>query len=323
MCYYGKIVKNITRRCSIINWQHLMYFLSLAKWLNYRKASEELFVDVSTISKAITGLEEALGVTLFQKDGRTLQLTKYGKIFLDHVNNANTDIQEGIQIIESLCNTFGGTINIASMYTLVSYYLPEVLNILKANYSDLDINLFQNPTRQIIRDVLNQEVDLGLCGEFDFEAYADKLNWEWLLNEEIVLVVPETHPLASQATVSVNDILDEVFIGYNDLTGIHLNIDAALANKFEKDIQLNYMLKVNEESSAIGLVRSGLGITFLPLTPYLNLTGVKVIDLADFYVVRNIYLIWNKLVPLTKGARLIRDTILSNNQKIKAMNEFQ
>lgn len=306
-----------------MNWQHLMYFLSLAKWLNYRKASEELFVDVSTISKAITGLEEALGVTLFQKDGRTLQLTKYGKIFLDHVNNANTDIQEGIQIIESLCNTFGGTINIASMYTLVSYYLPEVLNILKANYSDLDINLFQNPTRQIIRDVLNQEVDLGLCGEFDFEAYADKLNWEWLLNEEIVLVVPETHPLASQATVSVNDILDEVFIGYNDLTGIHLNIDAALANKFEKDIQLNYMLKVNEESSAIGLVRSGLGIAFLPLTPYLNLTGVKVIDLADFYVVRNIYLIWNKLVPLTKGARLIRDTILSNNQKIKAMNEFQ
>lgn len=306
-----------------MNWQHLMYFLSLAKWLNYRKASEELFVDVSTISKAITGLEEALGVTLFQKDGRTLQLTKYGKIFLDHVNNANTDIQEGIQIIESLYNTFGGTINIASMYTLVSYYLPEVLNILKANYSDLDINLFQNPTRQIIRDVLNQEVDLGLCGEFDFEAYADKLNWEWLLNEEIVLVVPETHPLASQATVSVNDILDEVFIGYNDLTGIHLNIDAALANKFEKDIQLNYMLKVNEESSAIGLVRSGLGIAFLPLTPYLNLTGVKVIDLADFYVVRNIYLIWNKLVPLTKGARLIRDTILSNNQKIKAMNEFQ
>lgn len=306
-----------------MNWQHLMYFLSLAKWLNYRKASEELFVDVSTISKAITGLEEVLGVTLFQKDGRTLQLTKYGKIFLDHVNNANTDIQEGIQIIESLCNTFGGTINIASMYTLVSYYLPEVLNILKANYSDLDINLFQNPTRQIIRDVLNQEVDLGLCGEFDFEAYADKLNWEWLLNEEIVLVVPETHPLASQATVSVNDILDEVFIGYNDLTGIHLNIDAALANKFEKDIQLNYMLKVNEESSAIGLVRSGLGIAFLPLTPYLNLTGVKVIDLADFYVVRNIYLIWNKLVPLTKGARLIRDTILSNNQKIKAMNEFQ
>lgn len=306
-----------------MNWQHLMYFLSLAKWLNYRKASEELFVDVSTISKAITGLEEALGVTLFQKDGRTLQLTKYGKIFLDHVNNANTDIQEGIQIIESLCNTFGGTINIASMYTLVSYYLPEVLNILKANYSDLDINLFQNPTRQIIRDVLNQEVDLGLCGEFDFEAYADKLNWEWLLNEEIVLVVPETHPLASQATVSVNDILDEVFIGYNDLTGIHLNIDAALANKFEKDIQLNYMLKVNEESSAIGLVRLGLGIAFLPLTPYLNLTGVKVIDLADFYVVRNIYLIWNKLVPLTKGARLIRDTILSNNQKIKAMNEFQ
>lgn len=306
-----------------MNWQHLMYFLSLAKWLNYRKASEELFVDVSTISKAITGLEEALGVTLFQKDGRTLQLTKYGKIFLDHVNNANTDIQEGIQIIESLCNTFGGTINIASMYTLVSYYLPEVLSILKANYSDLHINLFQNPTRQIIRDVLNQEVDLGLCGEFDFEAYADKLNWEWLLNEEIVLVVPETHPLASQATVSVNDILDEVFIGYNDLTGIHLNIDAALANKFEKDIQLNYMLKVNEESSAIGLVRSGLGIAFLPLTPYLNLTGVKVIDLADFYVVRNIYLIWNKLVPLTKGARLIRDTILSNNQKIKAMNEFQ
>lgn len=299
-----------------MNWQHLMYFLTLAKWLNYRKASDELFVDISTVSKAITGLEEVLGVSLFQKDGRKLHLTKYGKIFLDHVNNANTEIQEGIQTLESLSDTYEGAIKVSSMYTLVSYYLPEVLKILLSSNPELDINLYQSPTSQIVDDVINQEVDLGLCGEIDLDKYSDKLNWERLFNEDIVLVVPEAHPLACQEAVSIHDILDESFIGYNDLTGIRFNIYQALGKRFDENIQLDYQFKVNEESSITGLVRAGLGIALLPLTPYLNLSGLKVIELSDFYVIRNIYLIWNKSVPLTKGARLFRDTVLSNNRRI-------
>lgn len=299
-----------------MNWQHLMYFLTLAKWLNYRKASDELFVDISTVSKAITGLEEVLGVSLFQKDGRKLHLTKYGKIFLDHVNNANTEIQEGIQTLESLSDTYEGAIKVSSMYTLVSYYLPEVLKILLSSNPELDINLYQSPTSQIVDDVINQEVDLGLCGEIDLDKYSDKLNWERLFNEDIVLVVPEAHPLACQEAVSIHDILGESFIGYNDLTGIRFNIYQALGKRFDENIQLDYQFKVNEESSITGLVRAGLGIALLPLTPYLNLSGLKVIELSDFYVIRNIYLIWNKSVPLTKGARLFRDTVLSNNRRI-------
>ncbi len=65
-----------------MNWQHLVYFQSLAKTQNYAQASKELYISSSTLSKAITSLEEELGFPLFLKSGRNSILSEYGKEFI-------------------------------------------------------------------------------------------------------------------------------------------------------------------------------------------------------------------------------------------------
>ena len=65
-----------------MNWQHLVYFQSLAKTQNYAQASKELYISPSTLSKAITSLEGELGFSLFLKSGSNSILSEYGKEFI-------------------------------------------------------------------------------------------------------------------------------------------------------------------------------------------------------------------------------------------------
>ena len=65
-----------------INFQHLNYFLTTARHLNFSEAADELYISYSALSKAMTRLETQLNVKLFEKNGRNIKLTKYGKIFI-------------------------------------------------------------------------------------------------------------------------------------------------------------------------------------------------------------------------------------------------
>ena len=78
----------------------LRYFQCLAHYLHYRKASEALYISQPTLSFAIKELEKKLGVALFKKEGRTIQLSQEGKIFLDYVSKSLQILDEGIHAIQ-------------------------------------------------------------------------------------------------------------------------------------------------------------------------------------------------------------------------------
>lgn len=78
----------------------LRYFQCLAHYLHYHKASESLYISQPTLSFAIKELEKKLGVALFKKEGRTIQLSQEGKIFLDYVSKSLQILDEGIHAIQ-------------------------------------------------------------------------------------------------------------------------------------------------------------------------------------------------------------------------------
>mgnify|MGYP000119758939 CR=1 FL=1 len=78
----------------------LRYFQCLSHYLHYRKASEALYISQPTLSFAIKELEKELVVALFKKEGRTIQLSQEGKIFLDYVSKSLQILDEGIHAIQ-------------------------------------------------------------------------------------------------------------------------------------------------------------------------------------------------------------------------------
>ena len=77
--------------------QQLRYFREVAEREHVTRASEKLFVSQSAVSRAVTQLEEELEVPLFYRQGRTLVLSPYGRVFLEHVNRALGILESGIQ----------------------------------------------------------------------------------------------------------------------------------------------------------------------------------------------------------------------------------
>jgi len=85
-----------------LNLYHLRYFVTLAHLEHYTKASEKLAITQPTLSNAITMLENELGVKLFEKEGRNVVLTKYGKIFLDDVENVLNNLDLSVKNLKSI-----------------------------------------------------------------------------------------------------------------------------------------------------------------------------------------------------------------------------
>lgn len=277
-----------------INFQHLNYFLIAAKYQNFTQAADKLFINYSTLSKAISGLESQLNVKLFERNGRYLKLTKFGKILNTHVSSAINNIAEGLDEIQRVTDKDHGQINISSVYMVSSKFLPSLLAKFRTNFPDLTIDITQSSTQRILNNLLEGNIDIGFCGEFDYTAYSNKINREFIYNDEIVLIVPKNHHLANKTVVSFNDIKHEQFIGWNKSAGMHYSIQQALNRVAGSEFKLNTLYSMNEDSGVLGMVRAGLGIAFCSKNLELNYDNVVKIELLDLYIVYNIYMVWAK-----------------------------
>ena len=107
-----------------MNWQHLVYFKVVAETENFSRASEQLYVTPSALSKAISGLEQELNFPLFEKSGRNSVLTDCGREFKVYVDQAIDTINHGLSTIHENLDICIGKVNIAGIYTMVAEYLP-------------------------------------------------------------------------------------------------------------------------------------------------------------------------------------------------------
>ncbi|RST93565.1 hypothetical protein CBF35_11810 [Vagococcus salmoninarum] len=296
-----------------INFQHLNYFLTTARHLNFSEAADELYISYSALSKAMTRLETQLNVKLFEKNGRNIKLTKYGKILYGYVNLAMSHLNSGIEEIEQLSQQEQSDLRLSSVYTVSSSYLPQRLGRFKAKYPETAVYLTQTSTHKILNNIIEGQIDVGFCGEFEFENYKDEINREFIYDDKIVLIVPKNHPLASKKHVSFADIKDESFIGYNKSAGMSYSIQTALNRVAGADFKLNTLYAMNEESGVIGMVRSNLGIAFVSTRNPLDYDDLKIIDVTDLSIIYNIYMVWQRSEYLPNSVTQFKNFIISDS----------
>ncbi|WP_028125843.1 LysR family transcriptional regulator [Eremococcus coleocola] len=294
-----------------INFQHLNYFLIAAKYQNYSQAADELFINYSTLSKAIAAIENQLGVKLFEKDGRNIKLTKYGKILNASVYAAMTSIEDGLDEIARFSHPDHGQVNISSIYTVSAKYLPRLLSRFRNLFPELSLDITQASTQQIIDYVLDGTTDIGFCGEFDYSSYSSELNREFIYNDEIVLIVPANHRFAARKSVSFAEIKNEQFIGWNASAGMYYAIQQAINRVAGPNFKLNTIYSMNEDTGVVGMVRAGLGIAFSSKNTELNYDDIRILELTDLYIIYNVYMIWANSEFTPSSLKSFKDFIIA------------
>lgn len=171
----------------------LQYFIKTAEVLHFTKAAELSFVTQSGLSQQIKKLEEELGLPLFKRIGKKVQLTEAGSVFLVHAKKVIENIENGKQAIEDLNEMIGGELRIGVTYIFGLLILP-VVNAFAKQYQKLKIVVEYGTTEGLEHKLLNNELDVVLViSSHPIELPIQKVP---LFTSNMVMAVSKTHPLA-------------------------------------------------------------------------------------------------------------------------------
>ena len=264
----------------------IYYFQTVARYENYRKAAEELYISQPSLSRSIASLESELGVLLFEKNGRGVNLTKGGKLFLEYADRIIDECEIAKNKMKEMASE-GGKIDIGYVFPLASHYIPhnvrDFLN--KKENKNVTFNFFQNHTSAIAKKVRSGELDVG------FGGYIDKEEFEFfpVLSEEMVLITPKGHELESYKKVSIQELRNYPVIGYDRESWLG-NYTKQLYRRLA--FQPNIVVECPDEHSIVALVSEDFGIALVPAIEEINENRVNIHRFDDIELMHHTFMFW-------------------------------
>ena len=236
--------------------RHLHYFIAVAEELHFSRAAERLHISQPPLSQQIRGLEDELGVKLFERTKRQVHLTEAGKVFLERAYGVLAQLEQAIEVTQRIGRGEVGRLAISFVDSAVYTLLPEILRVFRSQFPAVELRLHELTTVEQIQALHHKQVDVGIVRSVISEP---GLSTECILQESLVLALPETHPLCAQTQVSLSTLASELFILF----------PAKLGPIFYEQIiticqQAGFSPKVAQEAvqmqTIVGLVAAGLGI---------------------------------------------------------------
>lgn len=285
-----------------MNLNHLSYFRVLAKLEHYTQAAEQLSITQPSLSHAMSALEKDLGTYLFEKQGRNIKLTKYGKIYFEYVDRALSELEKGEKKIRELTNVSSGTVELGYIYTLGPRFIPKLIKEFTNLESNKDIKFLfgQGTTKSLIEGLKQEKYDIIFCSMMENEPDIDFIP---IVNEELVVIISNEHPLSKKESIDLMEIESYPFIGFSKKSGIRPIIDDLFK---EVDITPNIICEVEEDNAVAGLVEINYGIAVVPKISSLKYYDVKVLPITNPKHERYIYLATLKNRYLTPSVNLFK-----------------
>jgi DNA-binding transcriptional LysR family regulator len=282
-------------------WQ-LRYFIAVAEKLHFGRAAEALHISQPPLSRAIRGLEERLGVALFVRTRRRVELTREGARLLEETHRMLSQLERTTLELRGMASGEQGRLRIGFV-SLADYgVLPELLNAYKAA---------RPAVRLALREMLSPEQALALAaGELDFGlllppvAGAESLEHIVVQRERFVAALPASHRLArGRGKLAMSALAGEPFVMVpREIAPGLYDIVAKLAAR--AGFSLNVAQEAIQMQTVVSLVSSGLGAAIVPGSiANLGRRGVVYRDLADRHPRLDVWLAWPRGVALGAAAR--------------------
>lgn len=288
--------------------QQLRCFAVMADELHYTKAANRLHVSQPSLSYSISELEKELNVPLFLRKDNKTYITHYGEALLPLVLEA-LDKVDAIHIkAYELLDPSVGTINLGNIYSISFDLVPKLLEGFYSDQSNgnVTVSFFQGVSKTLVDKLMDGSLDLILSGQSE----NDNLDSALIFTQELKLVVPENHPLASRTEVSLEDVGSEGLISL----GQSSNISNHIADCFRsRGLEANFVLSVAECSAMGAFISSGMAVAIAPIVPSFQSNSVRIIPFVQQdrdLLGREIYLQWVKNRHLSPTVQRFRDFIL-------------
>lgn len=193
--------------------QYLHEFIILAQTENYLEAADQLFVAQSSLSRHIMGLEKELGVSLFDRSTRKVQLTAYGQLFLPYARQIVGLRDQFVEKLEALHREANEHFIIGTIPALIPYGISGAVLRFQKLYPDIDLTIHQAGSGELKEMLLNGKCELAFIREAEpLEPGRDEFTRIPFDVDRIVAIFPLDHALASRVgSISLTELQDEDF----------------------------------------------------------------------------------------------------------------
>ncbi|MEZ4838471.1 LysR substrate-binding domain-containing protein [Flavobacterium sp.] len=252
----------------------LQYVLAVAEHKNFTLAAEKCFVTQPTLSMQIQKIEEELGIQIFDRTKKPIQLTEIGQKIVNQSKNIVNEANRIQDIVDQQKGFIGGEFRLGIIPTVMPTLLPMFLNNFIKKYPKVNLIIEELNTDEIIIKLNNGHLDAAIAAT---PLEEEKIKEIVLFYEPFVAYIPENHSVFEKKEIEVSDLnLDEILLlqdGHCFRDGI-LNL---CKNNPENSDKFNFHIESGSFETLIKLADEGLGTTLLP---YLHTLDLKEKDKA-------------------------------------------
>ena len=289
--------------------RQLKHLDALANTGSFTSAAKKLNMAQPALSQSIKRLEQSLGVTLINrtsnKNDKHLALTAEGLVLHQHATLILKQIKQAEAQIRAMANLTSGEVRIAVPGMLGSFYLPSRLMAFRHQYPELKLSLFEGGTRDALRMLQQEEVDIAIITAQDLQSDFDS---QVLIREQMVIAMGAEHPLAEHSAVSLNDFFDHELVMFK--TG-YFHREWILSQAKDLCKKPNIAFETNLINLIKQIVSQGFGITSvleMAISPKDDILA-KPFDPPVFL---NLHIAWKKQRPVSQADRAFVEFLMKN-----------
>ena len=285
-------------------------FLTVAKFGSFSKAAEVLYFSQPAISAHIKELEHEYDTRLFNRFGRNIELTRSGKALIYYVESILDTFEDSKNALNNLKDAGEGQISIGTSSLPGAHIIPEYLSMYKLKYPDVTFNMTVSKAVRIREMVAKKKLDIGIIGSHDPERNDARLVEETIDKDEMVLAIPNSHPLAGREKISIWKLKNlELIVSFKN------TLSRQALNKLFLKYDIPYIIKheLDDKAMRISMVQHGLGsafFTYSEIRREVESKWISVLRIEEEELYRDIVLIRPKDSVMSPSVELFYNFLL-------------
>ena len=250
-----------------ITLEQIKCFIAVSKELNFRKAAKQLNMSQPPVTRHILNLEHHLKTQLFNRNSRSVKLTKDGTLFLTHATEIISRIDDATNMILKNKNNLTGSISLGFVPSMATNILPLIANHIRIKLPQINLIFKEYMSYEQVPALNAGNLDIGLTRlPKDLNAF----NYSRVVSEPYYLAVNENNPLSKKNEISIYDLHGEDFIMYDAIIGKY-SFELLSSLFVNSGVKPNFVQFVSQPSVFLGLVRASVGVALLASSSKENL----------------------------------------------------
>lgn len=278
----------------------LRLMVSIADANSMTRGAALSYISLSAASTRVKNLEQSIGARLLYRASQGVTLTPPGQALVTHARTILSQIEQLRGDMQEYVDGIKGHVRIYANTTSLSEYLPRVLRHFLQQNPDVNIDLRERLSHDIVRAVSEGQTDIGIVAG---QVRTENLETIPYRQDRLVLVVPEGHELGGQTEVAFADTLAYSQVGLHEASAIHAFLRQACERLHQP---LKRRIQVGNFEAACRMIESGIGVGVLPESAarrHARAMAIVLIPLTDPWSVREMLICVRSLDALPSFGR--------------------